>query len=780
MASLQLVYASAPADEALRAQLSAHLHALVQGGLISEWHEQLIPVGADRTQERHRAWHNADILLLLLSSDYFLSDAFNEQEIQQALERQRLGQLLVIPILLRPCDWRATIVGHLQSLPRNEKPVTGWEDQDAAWLSIAQNIRQYVTSRTASRTLLSPVQRTNRQRLLKQVRTLWIDGLLEQSLHRAVWVDLHLQQQPDALENPWHLVVQELAHEPRPLPAGTSIIQVFDEADEELLILGEPGSGKTTLLLYLARTLLDRADADESRRIPVIFHLSSWPQQRLPLDQWLVAELKTKYQVSRQVGQAWVETDQIFPLLDGLDEVAESARTACVQAIINHMQRSPARTPLVVCCRNAEYQALSLQLPLQYAVMLLPFSREQIDTYLSSVSGQVESLRQALNEDKELFELARRPLLLSIFTLAYHGASPAELPMPTAQHDYPQALFAYYVKHMLGRRTHLQRGTEEQVYRWLTYLAAQLQQHQQTLLAIEYLQPTWLPARFQRWYRRIMPLVYALTFGLVLGPIFGAGFGLVYGIIYRTSARLIFGLLFGLIVGLMGGLVGGLIFGITFKQHHTIQPAEDAGWSWTSATKGLGTGVAGGLVVGLAGGLLGASATGPLGGLVVGLAATLLVGLVGGLVGGLSPLQLSERITLTPNAGIWRSGKRGLFYVVLCVLLFGLAGGLIFALLAASIGSLTYALLFGMVFGAPGGLIFGLAFGLVGGRTGLAAFLQHFVLRFFLWRLGLLPWGLVAFLDEATERLLLRKIGGSYIFVHRLLRDTLAAKNTRH
>ncbi len=75
-----------------------------------------------------------------------------------------------------------------------------------------------------------------------------------------------------------------------------------------------------------------------------------------------------------------------------------------------------------------------------------------------------------------------------------------------------------------------------------------------------------------------------------------------------------------------------------------------------------------------------------------------------------------------------------------------------------------------------GGLIFGLAFGLVGGRTGLAAFLQHFVLRFFLWCLNLLPWKIVAFLDEATERLLLRKVGGNYVFVHRLLRDVLATQ----
>jgi hypothetical protein len=33
----------------------------------------------------------------------------------------------------------------------------------------------------------------------------------------------------------------------------------------------------------------------------------------------------------------------------------------------------------------------------------------------------------------------------------------------------------------------------------------------------------------------------------------------------------------------------------------------------------------------------------------------------------------------------------------------------------------------------------------------------------------------VAFLDEAAERLLLRKVGGGYIFVHRLLLEYFAS-----
>jgi len=47
-------------------------------------------------------------------------------------------------------------------------------------------------------------------------------------------------------------------------------------------------------------------------------------------------------------------------------------------------------------------------------------------------------------------------------------------------------------------------------------------------------------------------------------------------------------------------------------------------------------------------------------------------------------------------------------------------------------------------------------------------------LRFWLWRAKCIPLNVVAFLDEASDRLILRKVGGGYIFVHRELRDYFA------
>lgn len=41
-----------------------------------------------------------------------------------------------------------------------------------------------------------------------------------------------------------------------------------------------------------------------------------------------------------------------------------------------------------------------------------------------------------------------------------------------------------------------------------------------------------------------------------------------------------------------------------------------------------------------------------------------------------------------------------------------------------------------------------------------------------------MPWRYVDFLDFAAQRILLRKVGGGYIFIHRMLLDYFAAQYT--
>jgi hypothetical protein len=113
--------------------------------------------------------------------------------------------------------------------------------------------------------------------MLEKVRTFWINGVLENSLHGAALLELGMEQRPDAVERPWDVVVQQANQPDRMLTPGTQIAAVYDDVGEELLILGAP-AGKR-------RSLGTGARPDRPRRWtriidPVIFNLSAWAGER--------------------------------------------------------------------------------------------------------------------------------------------------------------------------------------------------------------------------------------------------------------------------------------------------------------------------------------------------------------------------------------------------------------------------------------------------------------------------------------------------------------------
>ncbi len=233
----------------------------------------------------------------------------------------------------------------------------------------------------------------NRRRMLHRVKTIWIDGVLANSLVQATLMVLGLRERPDALLNPWHWSKLETDRPPRLLPPGTTLLEVYDEADGELLILGEPGAGKTTALLTLLHDLLDHAFQERDQPIPVVFVLSEWANKKLPLDEWLIEELSSKYRIPPKVAQNWIRTNQLLLLLDGLDEMAEAARSDCVAAINSYRQNHDF-PPVVISCRREEYFAQSKRLGLQQAIQLEPLSWSQIDDALLQAGQKLEGVRK--------------------------------------------------------------------------------------------------------------------------------------------------------------------------------------------------------------------------------------------------------------------------------------------------------------------------------------------------------------------------------------------------
>jgi WD40 repeat protein len=137
---LTLFYSYADKDEELCEELEKHLSSLQRQRTIAGWHRRKILPGEDLNQTNDEQFFSAQIIVLLISPDFLASDA-SHAEMELALQRHTAGLASVIPLLLRPVDWQATPIAHLQVLPRNGRAVTKWEDHDEALAEIAEELR---------------------------------------------------------------------------------------------------------------------------------------------------------------------------------------------------------------------------------------------------------------------------------------------------------------------------------------------------------------------------------------------------------------------------------------------------------------------------------------------------------------------------------------------------------------------------------------------------------------------------------------------------------------
>ncbi|BCL79693.1 hypothetical protein ccbrp13_21580 [Ktedonobacteria bacterium brp13] len=532
---------------------------------------------------------------------------------------------------------------------------------------------------------------------------------------------------PDAVLNTTYEHFRQTNLPEQPLPDETSLLQVYDQTSGELLVLGDLGSGKTTLLLKLAEVLQQRAALDEQAPFPVVVNLSSWATKRRPLQDWLIEEIARTYTVPRPPIAQWILEDQILPLLDGLDEVGETAREACIRSInLYHHQHLG---PLVVCSRKDEYQVAAQQtrLTLHKAVTIQPLTVAQINTYLKHVGPPLAALRTTLKNNEELRQLSMTPLMLSILSLTYQE-KPLRIPLEQRS-NLQQKVIKDYVWRLMSQGN-TKRYSPQVTYVGLGWLAHQLRKHNQPNFFLEDLQQDWLPRKQQSFYKWSVRLTNGFL-GLLVG-------GIINGVIG------------GKLDGIISSLIGLLIFLCAFGRDLSIKPREAVAWSPQGARWGWVLGLAFSVsfktVFGLA-----LRAMNPLSFFLMVPAFTCM----GVLAWGLSEKQIPRRDYRTPNEGIQRSAKIG-WAVALLVSVFP-------------------AIWFGTLFGPVDGLALGI-FGIVilGQMNGLQAVMRHFILRFWLWHTHLCPWRVASFLNDATARILLKRVGGSYSFSHRLLLDYFA------
>lgn len=157
MEALKVFISYSHKDEELKEELEKHLSNLKNQGKIDPWQDRQIEAGTEWDPQIKAALENADIILLLISADFIASDYINNVELNRALERHQGGTARVVPVILRKTDLKATKIAELQSLPKDAKPVTLWENQDEAFNNVVEGIRSVVKTLNAKEITTKPL-----------------------------------------------------------------------------------------------------------------------------------------------------------------------------------------------------------------------------------------------------------------------------------------------------------------------------------------------------------------------------------------------------------------------------------------------------------------------------------------------------------------------------------------------------------------------------------------------------------------------------------------------
>lgn len=665
--------------------------------------------------------------------------------------------------------------------------------------------------------------------LLGKVRDFWIGSVLRSSTGGDPLIDIESQPWEGNVNRPWDMVLELPDQSSNSIASSQPIVDVFEDVGRTLLILGAPGSGKTTSLLDLTRELAEKAEHDPVQPIPVVFNLSSWKGQSFV--SWLADELKDKYQVPRKVGSAWLDKNWLLPMLDGLDEVSFQLRTDCVDAIQHYLDESGV-TGLVVSCRLFQYEALPRKLKMGGAMCLQDLNPEQIEHYLEQGGSKLSGLREALASDTRLKVLAETPLMLQIMGLAYADSSKDIITSggqePTSLREN---IFNLYVERMLSRRKSSSKTYPgKRVVKYLTWIASQMQRESSSVLLIEHVKPDWLRTVKQRYaYQFLMATLATIIFLTLVGAIAALlvflGGGIVAVMIWSALgspglgivaisllsvwlaimtekwlptlfikslfvaactflAQLMMGdsdIIFYILSNPIGfaGIFYAVYRILGFHPLAQIRIVESMSWNWPRFRHrllvGMGTAT---IFIGLiwwwyitvsdtgdksVGFLLSLLRTG-------GVVVSILIagaGFLYAVFGALEPALVTSKSR--PNEGIRLSIKNGFMAFGLSLMIGALVGVFAGVLLPFTslqgeftLDHLLITTLLGASIGWSAGVVFWL-------QRGGAAALKHYMVRTILACSGTLTFRFSRLLDHAADLILMKKLGGSYIFIHRML-----------
>ncbi|PRY41251.1 hypothetical protein CLV43_1059 [Umezawaea tangerina] len=290
----------------------------------------------------------------------------------------------------------------------------------------------------------------------------------------------------------------------------SDVLTAYEANGRAVVLLGVGGSGKSTVLTRLCVRLC----REETHAVPVLVDAGTW--RGAPFPRWLRDAVVDTYPgVKPKAVARWIADRTVVLLVDGLDE----ADKGFLDALHAFLDAHPC--PVAVACRTEDF-ARDLPPTLVGTVTVLEPPRDRVVAYLRALENPAADAVAAVSErDKQWWDLVRRPLMLGVVAhLATAGTSLAGLP---ARHRRKKIL-TLYVDSLIGRKGR-PPWPEQDVRRWLSWLARWMALHGRTEFFVDRIPAKWLTDVTERSGLRLLDR--ALRRVVLIAVVVGAAVGVV-------------------------------------------------------------------------------------------------------------------------------------------------------------------------------------------------------------------------------------------------------------
>jgi hypothetical protein len=148
---LQVFIGYARADDRFLRELCAQLSPLESGGEVTLFFDNRLQAGAVWEAKLLEKLRSAEIVILLISSDFLSSQYIRTTEWPLIEERQRQGDCEVAPVLVRQCWFHRAPVGALQLIRPGDRAVDDHDKRDPAWMEVMRELDKVLERARAKR-----------------------------------------------------------------------------------------------------------------------------------------------------------------------------------------------------------------------------------------------------------------------------------------------------------------------------------------------------------------------------------------------------------------------------------------------------------------------------------------------------------------------------------------------------------------------------------------------------------------------------------------------------